>query len=173
MVFQLRYYRLQPFLEIAAIACSRQKSPHIKGKNSGIAQHLWNLAQHDAAGQTFGDGCLAYAGIAHQEWIVFLSPTEDLDHPLQLFRATDDRVDAPVTSLIVQVNAIGSQGLVIRFNASLVILLLFRPADGAFGAHAGRLGNAVGEIADRIQTGHILLLEEISRMAFPLGEDGY
>ncbi len=37
---------------------------------------------------------------------------------------------------------------------------------------AGRLGDAVRDVVDRVETSHVLLLQEIDRVALALGEHG-
>ena len=55
----------------------------------------------------------------------------------------------------------------LRLLAALVLLgALDAPRLGA----AGRLGDAVRDVVDRVEPGHVLLLQEIDRVALALGE---
>jgi hypothetical protein len=88
----------------------------------------------------------------------------------------DQRVDAALLGLVVEVDAIGGQ----RFSDTaigacgllLLLALLLGAAHGARLRHAGALGDTVRDVIDRIVAGHVLLLQEVGGMALALGEDG-
>ena len=171
MVFQLGDHRFQAFFKIAAIAGAGQQGAHVQGIDRGIAQHLGHFAQDHPAGQALGNGSLADAGVAHQQGVVLLPPAEDLDGPLQLLFPPDHRVDTAAARLVVQINAIGGQGLVAGFDRAFFLFLFLRPAHRAFRVHARRLGDAVRDVADRIQARHVLFLQEVNRVTFTLRKD--
>ena len=170
LCFELGQHRLQPLLEIAAIAGAGEQRPHVEGKDRRIDQHLGDLALDDAARQPLGDCGLADPGIADIERVVLRPPAQDLDRALDLGLAPDQRVDAAALGLFVQIDAIGVERVMaalLRLFAAFVLLRALGPA--GFRA-AGRLGDAMRDIVDRIEPGHVLLLQEINRVALALGE---
>ena len=71
-----------------------------------FGQNLGNVGIDDLARQTLGDRRLADAGIADQEGIVLLPAAQHLDGALDLGLAADEGIDAPLTRLPVEVDAI-------------------------------------------------------------------
>src|SRR3546814_2106049 len=57
-------HRLQPFLEVAAIARARQQRPHIEREDRRFLEDFRHLAVDDPQGQAFGDRRLPDARIA-------------------------------------------------------------------------------------------------------------
>ena len=140
-----------------------------------LAKHFRHFAFDDALGQALGDGGLADAGIAYIERVVFRPPAQDLDGALDFRFAPDQRIDFSGRRLLVQVHAIGAQRILVApagFFLALVIAVgrragaLRRALRGA----AGCLGNAMADEVHRIESRHVLQLQEIHGMAFPLGE---
>ena len=171
----LAHHGLEPLLEITAVAGSGEESAHVELEDGGIGQHLRHVAHDDAAREALGDGCLADTGIADEERVVLLPAAQHLDGTLDLGPAADQRIDAASARLLVQVYAIDLE----RIGAALLVLaaldrrrVLIDAAHGARLGHAGPLGNAVADIVDRIEAGHVLLLQEEGGMALALGEDG-
>ena len=72
--------------------------------------------------------------------------------------------------LLVQVDAIGFERLGALLGGFLALFFLFGAAHGLLLRHAGPLGDAVADIAHRIEPRHVLFLQEIHRVAFALGE---
>ncbi len=125
--------------------------------------------------RSFGDGRLAHAGIAHEQRVVLLAAAQHLDGALDLGPAPDQRIDAARAGLLVQVDAIDLE----RVGAALLVLaaldrgsVLVDAPHGARLGHAGPLGDAVADIVDRVEPGHVLLLQEEGGVALALGEDG-
>ena len=171
----LAHHRLQPLLEVAAIAGAGQKRAHVELEDGGIGQHLRHVAHDDAARQAFGDGGLADAGVADEQRVVLLAPAQHLDGALDLGSAADQRIDAACPRLLVQVDAIDLE----RIGAALLLLaaldrrrVLVDAAHRARLRHAGPLGDAVADIVDRVEPRHVLLLQEERGMALALGKDG-
>ena len=104
-----------------------------------LREHLRHLAAHDLAREPFGDGRLADAGVADIERIVLGAAAQHLDRALDLLVAADQRIDAAVLRLLVEVDAIGFE----RVGAALLAVLAL---DGRrivlHAAHAARLGHA-------------------------------
>jgi hypothetical protein len=171
----LAHHGLEPLLEIAAIAGAGQQRTHVELEDGGIGQHVRHVAHDDAARQTFGDGGLADAGIADEQRVVLLAAAQHLDGALDLGPATDQRIDAARSRLLIQVDAINLE----RVCAALLVLAAFHcrcilidAPDGARLRHPGPLGDAVTDIVDRVEPGHVLLLQEEGGVALALGEDG-
>ena len=104
---ELRQHRLQPLLEIAAIARAGEQRAHVEREDRRVEQHLGHFALHDAARQPLGDRRLADAGVADIERVVLRAPAQDLDRPLDLGLAADQRIDLAALRLLVEVDAIG------------------------------------------------------------------
>ncbi|MNJ32405.1 hypothetical protein D3C77_270700 [compost metagenome] len=173
MVLQLLDDLLQPLLKVAAIAGPGQQGAHVQAVDGGVLQDVGHLAVDDLARQAFGDGGLADAGIADQQRVVLGAAAQDLDRALDLGLAADQRVDLALAGLLVEVDAIGFQRLAALFDDRAVLGLLGTGAAGrARFVGPGLLGDAVGDEVDRIIARHVLLLQEVGRVAFPLGEDG-
>jgi len=99
------------------------------------------------------------------------STAQDLDEALQFGVATDERVDAPVLGLEVEIGGV-------LFQRALGAVL-FRVAVHV-GGHghavvivAGILGDAVGDVVDHVQAGDVLFVEEIHRLGVLFPEDGH
>ena len=137
---------------------------------TAAAQHFGHFAADDLARQAFGDGGLAHAGIAHEQGIVLLAAAENLDGALDFGGAADQGIDLAGLGLLVEVDAIGFQRLGALLGGLLAFLFLVGAAHRLGLAHARALGDAVADIAHRIQPVHVLLLQEIDGMAFALGE---
>ena len=99
-----------------------------------------------------------------------------MDGAFHFVDATNQGIDPTFARLFIQVDAIGCQsftraGLFLRGRA--LFLALFRsPFDALLFCHAGALGHAMGDEVHRIIAGHVLFLQEVSRVALPLGEQG-
>ena len=140
-----------------------------------FCEHLRHVALDDLARQALGDRRLADAGIADEQRVVLLAAAEHLDGALDLGLAADQRIDAARPRLLVEVDAVGLE----RIGAALLLLAALdrrraprrRRARARLG-HAGPLGDAVADVVDRVEAGHVLLLQEEGGMALALGEDG-
>ena len=173
VAFQLLDHLLQPLLEVAAIASAGQQGAHVQRIDGGVLQDVGHLAVDDLAGQAFGDGGLADAGVADQQRIVLGPAAQDLDRAFDLGLAADQGIDLALARLLIEVDAIGLQRLAALFDRRLVFGLLRRGALGGTGlAGAGLLGDAVGDEVDRVIAGHVLLLQEVGGVALALREDG-
>ena len=171
----LAHHRLEPLLEIAAIARAGEQRAHVELEDGGIGQHLRHVAHDDAAREALGDRRLADAGIADEERVVLLPPAQHLDGALDLGPAADQGIDAARAGLLVEVDAVDFE----RIGAALLLVaaldrrrVVVHAAHGARLRHAGPLGDAVADIVDRVEAGHVLLLQEEGGVALALGEDG-
>ena len=107
MRLDLGEHRLDPLLEVAAVARAGEQRAHVQRKDRGAVEHLRHLAVLDPPGQPFGERRLAHARIADIERVVLGAPAQHLDGALDLRVAADERVDPPGIGLGVQVDAIG------------------------------------------------------------------
>ena len=72
IVLDLLHDGLQPLLEVAAIARAGEQRAHVEREDRGVLQNLRHLALDDLAGEAFGDGGLADAGVADEQRVVLL-----------------------------------------------------------------------------------------------------
>ena len=93
--------------------------------------------------------------------------------------AADQRIDLAVLRLLVEVDAIGVERVaLLLLPAVRLVAAVGRSLDSSSAPRAERrlgqaraLGDAVGDVVDRIVAGHVLLLQEIGGVALALGED--
>ena len=165
---------LEALLEVTAIAGSGQQRAHVEGEDRAFAQHFGHVALDDALGKAFGNRRLADAGIADIERVVLRAAAEHLDGAVDLGGTADQRIDLAGFRLFVEVYTIGRQGIALLLGIVLANGRVF-VLDAAHDARlrsAGALGDAVGDVVDGVVARHLLLLQEIGRMAFALGKDG-
>ncbi len=122
--------------------------------------------------QALGDRGLADAGLADQQRVVLAPPAQDLDHPLDLVLAADQRIDLAVARELVQV----LRELVERRALAVALVLLAVGRRAAALARLGRLGriallDAVGDEIDDVEPRHALLVQVVDRMRILLAED--
>jgi hypothetical protein len=172
MVLELGHHRLQPLLEIAAVAGAGEQRPHVEREDRRLGQNLGHVAFDDALGEALGDCSLADARITHIERVVLGAAAEDLDRPLDLALAPDQRVDLAGLRLLVQVDAVVRQRVLPAAAALLLLLrsLLGRRLLRSRRALARRLGDAVADEVHRVESRHVLQLEEVDGMALALAE---
>ena len=94
-----------------------------RAKTVAPSQHLRHLALDDLAGKALRDGGLADAGIADEERVVLLAAAQDLDRALDLRLAADQRIDLAVLRLLVEVDAIGIEGIALLLRARVGFFL--------------------------------------------------
>ena len=84
----------------------------------------------------------------------------------------DQRVDLALLGLLVEVDAVGFERLAAGLDGGLLLVVSTAPFTGLASRGAGLLGDAVGDVVDRVVAGHVLLLQEVGGVALALGEDG-
>src|SRR5690606_31756483 len=165
LLLELGQHGLETLLEIAAIARAGEKRAHVEREDRGVEKYLRHLALHDPAREPLGDRRLADARVADIERVVLRPPAKNLDRALDLAFTPDQRVDLAVLRLLVEVDAVGVE----RVVAALLTAGFLRPAPVAVLvgtlhaprlAAAGGLGDAVADVVDRVEAGHVLLLQE-------------
>ena len=88
------------------------------------AQHLGHVRVDDLARQALGDRRLADARVADQQRIVLLPAAQHLDGALHFGLAADQRIDAPLPRLPIEVDAISFQGAFLFLDIRIVLRLL-------------------------------------------------
>ncbi len=119
-----------------------------------------HLAVDDLARQPLGDRGLADPRLADIERIVLGAAAQHLDGALDFVFAADQRIDLAVAGLLVEIDAVGRQGLVALLGRGLAAALLLRAGGAARAGTARHLGLAVADIVDGIEARHALVLEE-------------
>src|SRR5207248_1470975 len=71
-----------------------------------LLEDVRDLALDDPLGEALGDGGLADARVAHEQRVVLLPAAENLDGAADLLLAADQRVDAALLGLLIEVDAV-------------------------------------------------------------------
>src|SRR5690606_6747546 len=106
----LRDDRLQALLEIAAVLGARDQGAHVERVDRALAQHLGYPLLHDHAREALRQRGLADAGVADVQRVVLAAAAEDLDGPLDLEVAPDERIDLALHRALVQVRRVQVEG---------------------------------------------------------------
>ena len=173
IILELLDHLLKSFLEIASIACPSEQRAHIEREHGRPFEHLRHLAVDDPARQTFCDRRLADAGLANEQRVVLLTPTQHLDGAIDFRVAPDQRVDLAFARLLVEVDAIGLErvAFLLLLIARLGVAVVVDAARRTRLRQARALGDPVADVIDGVVARHLLLLQEIGGMALPLGEN--
>jgi hypothetical protein len=84
---------------------------------------------------------------------------------------TDQRIDAALSRLFVQIDAIGLKGLRALLVAFLALFVLLGATHRLLLRHARALGDSMTDVTHGIEPRHILFLQEINRVAFSLSKE--
>src|SRR3984893_547289 len=106
LCLELGQHRLEPLLEIPAIARSRQQRAHVERVDRRAQQHLGNLTLNDTARQPLGNRRFPDAGLADVERIVLGPSAQYLNCTLDFGFAPDQRIDPTAFRLLVEIDAI-------------------------------------------------------------------
>ena len=146
---------LQAVLELAAVLGAGDQRAHVELDKVAVAQGARYVAGHDSLGDTFDDGCLAYARLANEHGIVLGAAGQDLDGTANLVGTTDDRVELAGTGEVADVATVLLQGLKLGFvfgrrHAVIAAQLLVDLLDALLGdagiaQHAARLALVLGK----------------------------
>ena len=147
--------RLQPLLELAAVFRPGQHRAHVERVDLRVLQHLGDFVALDLQRQPLGDGGLADARLADEERVVLPPPAEDLDCPLELRPAADERIDLPLLGALVEVHRERLQRIAERLRAAFLV------GRGERGARHVGLGDAVREEIEDVDLVHALRAEEV------------
>src|SRR6185369_65676 len=161
--------RLQSLLKVAAVAGAGEQGAHVERVNGRALQYIGNIAFDDLAREPFGDRGLSDAWIADIERVVLRPPAEDLNGPVDLGHAPDQRIDLALACLLVEVDGELLEG------GFLLPAFLFALVLGALGGpRLGRrltLADAVADVGHGIESAHVLLLHETDGIALALGKE--
>ncbi len=163
-------HALEALFEVAAVLGPGYQRAQVERVNHCVGQHVGDRAFHDPLGQALGDGGLADAGLAHVQRVVLAAAAQDLDGALDLVAATDQRVDPAGTCGVVEVAGEFGQGVALAF-AVTTLGTPFGVRRRRHFALLAQLGDAMGEVVDDIQPGHVLLVEVVNRVRVLLAED--
>ena len=95
---------LEALLELATVLRARDERADVEGQDALVGEGLRHVPADDAMGQALGDGGLADPRLADQGRVVLRSAGQDLDDPLDLLLATDDRIELAQTRGLGQVD---------------------------------------------------------------------
>ena len=126
---------LEALLELAAVLGAGDERADVEGQDPLVEQDVRHVAGHDAVGEPLGDGGLADARLADQRRVVLRLAAQDLDDPLDLLLAADDRIELVGAGGIREVDAQGIDG---------------RGLAGALGLLGGAGGGGLGQDADHL-----------------------
>ena len=135
MGFKFRHHRLEPFLEIAAIASTGEQGPHIERENRRPEQHFRHIVFDDAFGQTFGNCGFTHARVPDIKRIVLGPAAQDLNGTLDFEVASDQRINLAGLGLFVEVGAVGRER-VLRAGPTFRLFLAFGFGLARFGVLA-------------------------------------
>ena len=174
-LFKLRYHGLQPFFKVTAVARACKQGAHVERVDDGGQQYFGNLLFDDAPRKSFGNGGFADAGLTHIKRVVLRPAAQDLHRAVDLGRASDQRIDAALLCLFVQIDGELVKRAFFLVLLGLAFLWFFTLLLAAL--HLARFGqlavlaNAVADIGYRVEAAHILLLQEVDGVAFPFGKE--
>ena len=83
---------LEALLELAAVLGAGDERPDVQRQDPLVEQDVRDVARDDPVGEALGDRGLADAGLPDQGRVVLGLAAQDLDDPLDLLLAADDRV---------------------------------------------------------------------------------
>ena len=92
-VAQLLDDLLEPLLELAAVLGAGHERADVEGEDALVQQDVRHVAGHDPMREALRDGRLADARLADERRVVLRLAAEDLDDPLDLLLAADDRIE--------------------------------------------------------------------------------
>ena len=98
---------LEPLLELAAVLRAGDERSDVERQDALVEQDVRDVAGDDPVREALGDGGLADARLADEGRVVLGLSAEDLDDPLDLLLAPDDRVELAGARGLGQVDAEG------------------------------------------------------------------
>ena len=145
-VAQLLDDLLEPLLELAAVLRAGDERADVEGQDALVQQDVRHVAGHDPMREALGDGRLADARLADQRRVVLRLAAEDLDDPLDLLLAADDRIELAGAGRLREVDAerVDGRGLA----GALRLLRWDRRTSSATGRGSPRGGPCPGSRRD-------------------------
>src|ERR1043166_6219530 len=101
---QLPHDLFQAFFELSAILGTGNDQADIERKNSFVLEERRYVATDDSLRETFNDSRLANTRFAYQNRIVFRAATENLNYPLDLVIAADQRIEPIVRGILSKIS---------------------------------------------------------------------
>ena len=96
---------LEALLELAAVLRAGDERADVERQDALVEQRLGHVAGHDALRETLDDGRLADARLADEGGVVLGPARQDLDDPLDLLLAADDRIELAGARRLREVDA--------------------------------------------------------------------
>ena len=95
---------LEPLLELAAVLGTGDQRPDVEREHALVQENVGDIAGDDAVGEPLRDRGLANARLADEGGVVLGLTAQDLDDPLDLLLAADDRIEFAGTGSVGQVD---------------------------------------------------------------------
>ena len=169
LLLQLGEHRFQSLLEIPAILGPRDKRSEVKCIDQGIGKHLGYITIDNLLGHALRDCGFADTGFTDEQRIVLAPAAKNLDGTLHLEVPPDERVDAPLSGLLVEIHGkLFERGFL---SAALFLFLLEQQRIALIALVVEDLGYAVRNVIDYIEPGHILQTEKVNGMRLLLAEE--
>src|ERR1019366_8049278 len=96
---------LEPLLEVAPVATTRDERSKVEGVELLALQRLRDVVVHDLLGQPFDDGSLADTRLTDENWVVLRAPRQHLHDSLDLPITTDNGIELVLTRQLGKVPA--------------------------------------------------------------------
>ena len=133
LLLQVGEQHLEAFFEVAAVFGSGQQRAEIERVDRAVGNDVRHLFVDNALGETFGNRGFAHARLADQQRIVLAPTAEDLDDALDFGLTSDQRIDAALARVLIQVGGEGfERARLTRFAAVVVLFVLLRRLAAAF-----------------------------------------
>ena len=164
---------LQPLLEVAAEAGSRQQRAHVERVDVEPLQLVGYLAVVNLQCEAFGKRSLSHACIADEDRVVLATAAQYADRALDFLVAPDQRVDLPLRGELHEVDGESLKRLSRRPHRACFIglaLLGFACALARIARLTG-LGDPVGEKAHHVETCDALLGKQEGRVRLGLAKE--
>ena len=161
LLLQRRDHRLEPLLEVAAVARPRHHRSHVERVDDRARERRRRLAQLDTARQPLDDRGLAHARVADEQRVVLAAARQHVQRPFDLRAAPDERIDLARARPLVQVDRVFRQ----RVDRRLFVLVVADRTGAPLPRQTGGLGrqqlrDAVRDVADHVQPRDPLFLQE-------------
>ena len=120
---------LEALFEVAAVTAAGDECTEVERVQLLVAQRVGDVVGDDLLRQAFDDGGLADTRLTDEHRVVLGATAEDLHHPLELARPTDDRIELLLASELGEV----APELIEDLAVALVAGILLAGGTGACG----------------------------------------
>ena len=149
---------LEPLLEVAPVARTRQQRAQVECVDRGPPQETGRLAVGHPLRQPLGERGFAHAGLAHQHRVVLAAPRQNVHHPFEFGAPANHRVELSVFCRLGEVLRVGFQRVFLGGGALRRQFAVY-PGHPAFAAAARRFRHTVRQVVQQVEPGHALRLE--------------